>query len=118
MKVLIERERKPKGMYEEHEVRTPPLTVGQLREALAKHDADALVVAMSGDACTGFVKSVEEAPLVAFDEAASHMGGDALEQYIYNDEDRKREEARPEGYWRKAVFISPYPFWYEKPRDV
>ena len=109
MKVFVERESDPKG-YEEREVLAAPLTVGALREALAGHDDDALVVTEMGDACLGFAKSVEDAT-VRFVEGVTSMGGDAERLHPWDEEG---DEARPEGYWRKAVFIDPTPYWHEK----
>ena len=101
---------------EDAEVLHRPMTVGELRAALSEYPDGMLLVTVSGDACAGFVKEVSRTQ-AAFDYPSCHMGGDAMQRCEYDDDDKARNDAMPEGYWRDALYLSPYPFWNEKTKE-
>ena len=103
--------------YATCEVGTRPMTVADLRAALADHPDDAYVVTEYGDCDMAFAKEIYDC-WAGFSESPHHMIGDAE---VHNDVDpEKRKAARllvhdlglPEGYMHRAVFIYCMPSWH------
>ena len=90
------------------EAKTRPLTVKELIMALMKCPPDALVVTVSGDMGEGYAKRVDAVRAVPV--KVGHAVGDARTDWHVSQFDPSVDESQAV----PAVFISPYPDWYEE----